>query len=229
VFVKIEGITNEEDALLATALDADALGFVFAPSPRQVTPDAVRDIVKRLPREIHTVGVFRNERPERIVEIVNRAGLHGVQMHGGEPDSEVQWVRERVRFVIKAFAAGDPALANAAKVGADIILIDSPNPGSGKVFDWRLAEGAPSGVRLLLAGGLTPENVADAIAVVRPWGVDVATGVEESPGRKDPRKMREFIVAAREAAVVVADRAIDLTQSDDIPGVTRPWDWQLDD
>jgi phosphoribosylanthranilate isomerase len=229
VFVKICGVTNEEDALLATALDADALGFIFAPSPRQVTAEHVRDIVKRLPREIHTVGVFRNERPERIVEIVNRAGLHGVQMHGGEPDSEVQWVRERVRFVIKAFTAGDPALAKAAQIGADVMLVDSPNPGSGKVFDWRLAEGAPSGVRILVAGGLTPENVGDAIRLVRPWGVDVATGVEESPGRKDPRKMREFIVAAREAAVAVADRAIDLTQSDDIPGVTRPWDWQLDD
>jgi phosphoribosylanthranilate isomerase len=228
MFVKICGITNEEDALLATALDADAIGFVFAPSPRQVHPETVRDIIKRLPREVHTVGVFRDEKPEVINEIVGRTGLHGVQLHGSEPLSEVEWIRERVNFVIQAFAAGDPALADAAKSKADVILVDSPDPGSGKVFDWRLAEGAPSGVRLMLAGGLTPENVGDAIRLVRPWGVDVSSGVEERPGRKDARKLREFVAAARAAAVEIADRSVDLTQSDDVAGVTRPWDWQLD-
>ena len=241
MFVKICGITNEDDALLATALDADALGFVFAPSQRQVHPETVRDIVRRLPREMHGVGVFRNERPERVVEIVGRAGLHGVQLHGAEPASEVEWIRSRVQFVIQAFAAGDPALAGAGKSAADIILVDSPDPGSGKVFDWRLAEGAPSGKRILLAGGLTPDNVGDAIHLVRPWGVDVSTGVERSPGRKDPAKLRRFVEAARAAAADVADldgpqhggdghggsRAIDLTV-DEVAGVTRPWDWQID-
>jgi phosphoribosylanthranilate isomerase len=239
MFVKICGITNEDDALLAVALDADALGFVFAPSPRQVHSENVRDIVRRLPREVHTVGVFRDERPERIIEIVGRAGLRGVQLHGHEPPSEVTWIRERVQFVIQAFEAGDPALVAAAGSAADIILVDSPNPGSGKVFDWRLAEGAPRGKRILLAGGLTPENVGDAIRLVRPWGVDVASGVEQVPGRKDPAKLRRFIVAAREAAAEEADAptrgmayptgesAIDLTL-DEVAGVTRPWDWQVD-
>ena len=235
MFVKICGITNEDDALLAIALDADALGFVFAPSPRQVDAETVRDIVRRLPREVHTVGVFRDERPERIIEIVGRAGLRGVQLHGHEPASEVKWIRERVQFVIQAFAAGDPALKAAATSAADIILVDSPAPGSGKVFDWRLAEGAPRGKRILLAGGLTPENVGDAIRLVRPWGVDVSTGVEQRPGRKDPAKLRQFIVAAREAAAEISDgtssreedRAIDLTV-DEVAGVTRPWDWQVD-
>ena len=231
MFVKICGITNEDDALLATALDADALGFVLAPSPRQVDPETVRDIVRRLPREVHTIGVFRNERPERIVEIVGRAGLRGVQLHGHEPASEVKWIRERVQFVIQAFAAGDPALATAGASAADIILVDSPDPGSGKVFDWRLAEGAPRGKRILLAGGLTPENVGDAIRLVRPWGVDVSTGVEAKPGRKDPVKLRRFVVEARDAAGEIAgltgDHAIDLT-SDEVAGVTRPWDWQVD-
>jgi len=164
------------------------------------------EVGKRLPREVHTVGVFRNERPERIVEIVGRTGLHGVQFHGTEPLSEVAWVRERVQFVIQAFAAGDPALADAGKSAADIILVDSPGPGSGKVFDWRLAEGAPSGVRLMLAGGLTPGNVGEAIRLVRPWGVDVSTGVEEKPGRKDAQKLREFVIAARVASRTVAIR-----------------------
>jgi phosphoribosylanthranilate isomerase len=229
VFVKICGITNEDDALLATALDADALGFVFAPSPRQVDAETVRDIAKRLPREIHTVGVFRNERPEQIVEIVARTGLRGVQLHGAEPESDVEWLHERVQFVIKGFRAGDPALKKAGASKADIILVDSPDPGSGKVFDWRLAEGAPSGIRLMLAGGLNPENVGEAIRLVRPWGVDVSTGVEEHPGRKDSRKLREFVIAARAAGDEVADREIDLTDADEVAGVTRPWDWQLDE
>ena len=136
-----------------------------------------------------------------------------------------------MQFVIQAFSAGDPALAGAAKSAADIILIDSPAPGSGKVFDWQLAEGAPRGKKILLAGGLTPENVGEAIRLVRPWGVDVSTGVEQRPGRKDPGKLRRFVVEAREAAAGVTelsgDRAIDLTD-DVVAGVTRPWDWQID-
>ena len=227
MFVKICGITNEDDALLATALDADALGFVFAPSVRQVDAETVRDIVRRLPREVHTVGVFRNERPERVVEIVGRSGLRGVQLHGAEPASEVAWIRERVQFVIQAFAAGDPALPAAANSAADIVLVDSPDPGSGKVFDWRLAEGAPRGKRILLAGGLTPDNVGAAIRLVRPWGVDVSSGVEHRPGRKDPTKLRLFVVEARRAEAEVVDRAIDLTVNE-VAGVTRPWDWQVD-
>ncbi|HWS46998.1 MAG TPA: phosphoribosylanthranilate isomerase [Acidimicrobiia bacterium] len=229
MFVKICGITNEDDALLATALDADALGFVFAPSPRRVHADDVRDIVKRLPREIHTVGVFRNERRERVVELVSRTGLHGAQLHGNESDADVEWIHERVRFVIRAYAAGDPALANARNSAADVILVDSPDPGSGKVFDWRLAEGAPRGVRLLIAGGLTPANVGDAIRLVRPWGVDVSSGVEDKPGRKDPTKLREFIEAARDTAAILDDRTIDLTDEDDVAGITRPWDWEIDE
>ncbi len=150
-----------------------------------------------------------------------------------------------MKFVIQAFAAGDPALAAAANSPADVILVDSPNPGSGRVFDWRLAEGAPSGVRLLLAGGLTAHNVGDAIRVIRPWGVDVSSGVEAAAGRKDPRKLRQFIEAARAAAVEIGDLSLDLTADEPAPhargidrreadddaddGEPRPYDWQLDD
>jgi len=128
-------------------------------------------------------------------------------------------VRKRVPFVIKAFAAGDSALDHADDFGADAILVDSHAPGSGEVFDWSLAEGAPLNRRVILAGGLTPENVAEAIGAVRPWGVDVSTGVESSPGHKDARKVREFVMNARRAAPTPY-------QGDD---EVRPFDWQEED
>jgi phosphoribosylanthranilate isomerase len=200
VYVKVCGITNEEDALLAVGLGADALGFVFAPgSPRQVSPSVVRDIVKRLPAHATTIGVFRDERPDRVVEIVNKIGLTGAQLHGREPMSEARMIRPKVQLLVHAFAAGDPALSSAGNSPADVILVDSPTPGSGRVFDWTLAEGAPGGVRIMLAGGLDPANVAEAIRRVRPWGVDVNSGVETfvGSGRKDPRKIRQFVETAR--------------------------------
>ena len=200
MFVKICGITSEEDALLAVAMGADAVGFVFAPSPRQVTPSVAASIASRLPPEIVTIGVFKDELPARVVEIVNRAGLRGAQLHGDESREDAGYVAVRVPLVIKAFAAGDRRLARAGEYGAPIVMIDAPSPGSGKVFDWRLAEGAPRARRIVLAGGLDPGNVADAIRVVRPWGVDVSTGVEASPGKKDPMKVRAFVAAARAAA-----------------------------
>jgi phosphoribosylanthranilate isomerase len=200
VFVKICGITNEDDALLAVALGADAVGFVFAPSPRQVAAQRVFDITRRLPPEILTVGVFRDEAPARVAEIVRAAGVKAAQLHGHETAEVTRAVKEQVRFVIQAFPAGSEALSRASDHGADVILVDSPSPGSGLVFDWGLVDLAPLGARILLAGGLTPENVATAIYRVGPWGVDVATGVEREPGKKDPVKLRAFIEAARGAA-----------------------------
>lgn len=225
VFVKICGITREDDALLAVAMGADAVGFIFAPSKRQVAPAVVRDITRRLPPEILTVGVFRDEAPARVVDIVHAAGLRGAQLQGHEQPETARWVRERVPFVIKAFAAGDPMLDHADDFGADAVHIDSPVPGSGQVFDWSLAEGRPDGHRVILAGGLTPENVADAIARVAPWGVDVATGVEDprgEPGQKDARKVKAFIDAARAAAPAEPDPF----GPDDGSG---PYDWMRDD
>lgn len=201
MFVKICGITNEEDALLAVALGADCLGFNFVPgSVRQVTPSVAQAIVRRLPHGTVTVGVFKNESPETIVSTVTQCGLSGAQLHGREPVSEVRWIRKRLPFVIQAFMAEDPHLTSAKKSPADIILLDAKTPGSGNVFDWRLANNAPSGVRLLVAGGLNPNNVAQAIEQIKPYGVDVATGVESAPGKKDARKMQLFIDLARDAA-----------------------------
>ena len=200
MFVKICGITSEEDALLAVAMGADAVGFVFAPSSRQLAPARAADIAKRLPPEILTVGVFRDDAPERVVDVIQHSGLAAAQLHGHESAEATRFVRERVRVVIKAFPGGDPELAAFEAYGADVVLLDSASPGSGRVFDWSLAEGAPSGCRLLLAGGLHPGNVAEAVRKVRPWGVDVSTGVESAPGVKDARKVRAFINAARAAA-----------------------------
>jgi phosphoribosylanthranilate isomerase len=197
VFVKICGITNEDDALLAAALGADAVGFVFAASPRRISTNIAREIVRRLPPEILTVGVFRDERKERVVEAANTAGLRAVQLHGRETPADCTWIRQRVPVTIRAFAAGDPGLERIDDYGADLTLIDSATPGSGRVFDWQVLDGAPVGRSFILAGGLDPENVADAVAAVRPWGVDVSSGVEAAPGHKDPVRLREFIRAAR--------------------------------
>ncbi|HEU5302139.1 MAG TPA: phosphoribosylanthranilate isomerase [Acidimicrobiia bacterium] len=225
MFVKICGVTNEEDALLAVALGADAVGLNFVPgSPRQVTVNEARDIVRRLPPEALTVGVFRDERPERVAEVVNGLGLGGAQLHGREPQSEARWIRVRVPFLIQGFRAGDPAIGASAGGPADVVLLDGESPGSGELFDWALAEGAPVGTRLLLAGGLTPDNVGAAIRRVRPWGVDVATGVETEPGsgRKDARKLARFLEEAREAGAEM--------ESDGwVPADAEPYDWEVDE
>jgi len=205
MFVKICGITSESDALLATAMGADALGFVFATSSRQVSVQAVQDIVKRLPPEVITIGVFRNEHPTRVIDMVNAARLHGAQLHGSETPSMVREVAEQVKLVFKAVVAGSQEAFGAQDFSADAILLDSQNPGSGVAFDWSLADDLPRGTRVVLSGGLTPDNVESAIAAVRPWGVDVSTGVEESPGRKDAVKVRRFIAAARRAGGVDYD------------------------
>lgn len=200
MFVKICGITSEDDALLAVALGADAIGFVFAPSPRQVAPQLVYDIVRRLPPGIMPVGVFRNEHPDRVVEIVQGAHLKAAQLHGTETPAATRDIRRRLGFVIKAFPAGSDELARAGEWGADVILVDGAQPGSGTTYDWGLVDAAPQDSKILLAGGLDPDNVATAIQRVHPWGVDVASGVEREPGRKDPVKLKTFIDAARAAA-----------------------------
>jgi phosphoribosylanthranilate isomerase len=201
MFVKICGITNEQDALLAVALGADALGFVFAPSQRQISPALAREIVKRLPPETVTVGVFRNETPSRIIEIVNEARLQGAQLHGHETPAMTAEVATDVRFVIKAVVAGSQDAAHASTFASDAILVDGLHPGSGTAYDWELLQNIPTDIRLMLSGGLTPENVAAGIAQVRPWGVDVSSGVEKAPGLKDAVKMRHFITNARDAVL----------------------------
>lgn len=221
MFVKVCGITSEEDALLAVACGADAVGFIMAPSKRQVSPVRVADIVKRLPPEVLTVGVFKNETPDRIRDIVNQTHLKAVQLHGSETPAIVQEVKQHVHTVFKVVPPGSEAFEHADEFGADAIMVDSPGGGTGQVFDWRLAEDAPAGVKLIMAGGLNPENVAEAIEKVRPWGVDAATGTERSPGVKDPILVRQFVERAR----LAAGTEVEFTPAVDGP---EPYDWRHD-
>lgn len=222
MFVKVCGVTSEEDALLAVAMDADAVGFNFVSgSPRQIAPTVARDIIRRLPPEVIAVGVFRNEVPERVVSIVHEAGLRGAQLHGHESPEDSRWVAERVPLMIRAFSAGDAALDRVAEYGTDVVMVDGRHPGSGESYDLGLVPDLPDGIRLILAGGLTADNVAAAIERVRPWGVDAASGVERDPGapggKKDPSKVRRFVAHARAAAPAWT------------PDVDpRPYDWTED-
>jgi phosphoribosylanthranilate isomerase len=218
MFVKICGITSEDDALLAVAMGADALGFVFAPSVRQVPVQQVYDITRRLPPEIMTVGVFRDEHPKRVIEIVHRANVKGAQLHGNESAEAVAQVAKSIPFVVKAFPAGSPRVAEAGSLATNTILLDGPAPGSGHLFDWSLVGEVPEGMRLILAGGLTPDNVADAVETVEPWGVDVSSGVELAPGRKDPIKIKRFVERARAASRVPY-----------VPAGDLPFDWAYDE
>lgn len=220
MFVKICGITNAEDALLAAGLGADAVGMIFAASSRRITSAEARDIVRRLPPEVVPVGVFRDERAQRVADIANSLGLRAVQLHGRESPEETRWLAARVPMVIKAFAATDKALLRQSEYGAHRLLIDSATPGSGQVFDWAVLEEAPLNRPFILAGGLNPANVADAVAAVQPWGIDVSTGVEASAGKKDPVKLRQFIAAAR--SVPVDRREADFDDAD------RPFNWEED-
>ena len=206
VKVKVCGITNAADALAAVEAGADALGFNFyARSPRFVTPEEAGRIIARLPETILTVGVFVNEEsPEAAARKADAAGVGAIQLHGDEAPAYCAALRDR--FVLKALRAGggfEPDQARAYCAGA--ILLDAYSPrargGTGETFDWTLARRTRDLVaRLYLAGGLRPGNVAGAIREVGPYGVDVCSGVESAPGRKDAALMRAFVSAVRAAA-----------------------------
>jgi phosphoribosylanthranilate isomerase len=199
VTVKICGLTSREDALAAHEAGADYLGFVFFPASRRCLGASSCGWIRELPGR--KVGVFRDQPRAWIEEIAAAAGLDLVQLHGDETPAECAALGGRGR-VVKAVAVAGPVdwggigeLAGAAR-----ILFDTASPtggGTGRAFDWGFLAGRPDGVEFVLAGGLTPDNVAAAIARVRPAGVDVASGVESSVGRKDPEKVRAFIAAVR--------------------------------
>ena len=202
VRVKICGITNREDALHAVACGADALGFVFyQKSPRCVTPEAVASICAELPPFVTRVGLFVNEEPGRVLAIAGSCGLDALQLHGDEPPQSCHLPPYRVIKGIRPRSGDDLSGYDAFPVAA--LLIDAAVPGqfggTGQRADWALAEQMAARRRVILAGGLTPDNVGDAVRQVRPYAVDVSSGVECAPGKKDPEKVLAFIRRAREA------------------------------
>ncbi len=212
VIVKICGITNLADGEAAIEAGADALGFVFyEKSPRSVTPEAAAEIIRQLPPFVMKVGVFVNAAPETVLRVAGECGLTLLQFHGDEaPD----FCRQFGLMSMKALRVRDEgSLQTLLEYSTDAWLLDAYSPhqpgGTGETFNWNLATQAQSwGRPIFLAGGLTPENVGTAIAQVRPFGVDVSSGVEASPGRKDHAKVKAFVKAAKAAAALAADNSL---------------------
>lgn len=199
--VKICGITSLEDALAAVTAGADALGFNFyKPSPRYIEPRVAREIVKELPASILTVGVFVNE--ESVMNIAREAGVEAVQLHGDESADYCRQLGTELQ-TIKTFAVSDDFDTNLiASYEVDAIMLDTKHSklrgGTGHVFDWSIARAVrPNVAKLYLAGGLAPENVAEAIEMVRPYAVDACSGLEERPGLKNNDRVRAFVDAVR--------------------------------
>jgi len=211
VRVKICGVTNWADAKLAVDLGADALGFNFyPPSPRSVSPQRAWEIIRRLPPLVGVVGVFVDWPAEVVAALARALHLGAVQLHGGEKAEQVRVLAKQFS-VIKAFGAGPGfRVAHLARYGAaSAFLLDGfregLHGGTGKTADWRLARQANRYGRLILAGGIRPDNVAQAIGEARPFAVDVASGVESRPGKKSPSAMRALLRAV-EAANRIAER-----------------------
>jgi phosphoribosylanthranilate isomerase len=206
--VKICGITRPEDAEQAAALGAWAIGFVLWPgSKRAADPAVAAGIARALRRRVETVGVFVNPTLDEVVHAVEGIGLAHVQLHGDEGPSFCTAVAERTGArVIKALRVGSGADIRAAeRYHTDLHLLDAAAGaaygGTGRTWDWDLVAQRRSKIPLILSGGLTPENVAEAVAAVRPWAVDVSSGVEAAPGVKDPAKVEAFFAAAQGTAV----------------------------
>jgi phosphoribosylanthranilate isomerase len=214
-WVKICATTNLSDAQASLAAGADALGFIFSPSSRRVEVDQAAEIISSLADEIERIGVFVNETPGQVAEVAEQAGLTGVQLHGDEPAGQMPEYRQAVgqRKIIKTLQASEllksPDSLNGylrSRHSIDAVLLDAGSPsqrgGTGQTFDWIAAAPIVARVRaqmpVIIAGGLNPENVAEAIRLFAPWGVDVVSGVERETGRKDEAKLRSFVGAVRQ-------------------------------
>jgi phosphoribosylanthranilate isomerase len=217
LWIKICGNTSLEDALLAVEAGADAVGFVFAPSPRRVTAAEAAAIVRHLPATVEKIGVFVDASLDEIYSIVRACGLTGVQLHfEAKPELPAKLrkllgpqlrILRVVHFDAEATMLLKKQIAeHAMNPHIDAVMVDSQTTtavgGTGATFDWKIARktlfpSTKTRKRLIAAGGLSPENVAEAIATLRPWGVDVVSGVESAPGKKDPDKVREFVAKSR--------------------------------
>jgi len=207
--IKICGITNRDDARVAIDAGADMLGFVlYPPSPRYREPAAVQEVIEqvkgqggRLPL---FVGVFVNESVENMIRIAGQCGLGAIQLHGAESNDQAQALRREGLRVFKAFQMRNAAAINDFdRFNVDGYVCDTPDPrlwgGTGQTFDHTLLAGASRRRRVILAGGLNAGNVAQALRIVQPWGVDVSSGVEAAPGKKDAEKIRAFVAAVKGA------------------------------
>jgi len=202
VKVKICGITNWRDAELAASAGADALGFIFVSgTPRYIDPDIATGIVKDLPPFVTPVGVFADHPLEEVKALMRQCGLHTIQLHGAETP---EYCKDLPGSVIKTFRVrNDQGLQGLQHYRVTAYLLDTFEEGklggTGRPFSWEVARAAKAFGRIIVSGGLTPANVDQVIQQVRPYGVDVSSGVEERPGKKDPGKLTEFIARAKEA------------------------------
>lgn len=200
VKIKVCGMTRLDDALMAVDCGADAVGFIFyKKSPRHVNETTVKKIVAHLPPFVNRVGVFVNETAERINRLIEVCRLDTVQLHGDESPAFCNKIKISV---VKAFRMKNAdTLASLSKYRVNGFLLDAFDEaqfgGTGQTFNWQWARGARKYGPVILAGGLTPANVADAVRRVQPYGVDVCSGVEKSPGKKDPKKIKAFFKAVR--------------------------------
>ena len=207
VRVKICGITNPEDALFAVAQGVDALGFIFyEPSPRYVHPDRVSEIVSALPPFVTPVGVFVNKAREEVLAIVRSTGLRAVQLHGDETPADCQGYPFPVIRALRVGEGFNPASLSVYPVNT--FLLDTAKKGwyggTGETFDWRVARAASAHGRIILSGGIDPQNVAEAVRMVNPYAVDCGSGVEAAPGRKDHNRIAEFFGALRSVTSVLS-------------------------
>ncbi|WP_449409122.1 phosphoribosylanthranilate isomerase [Microbacterium maritypicum] len=208
MWVKVCGLRDEQSLDAAGEAGADAVGFVFAAkSPRFLAAADASHLVSRVPRSVATVGVFRRQPVDDVVRLATEAGVTTVQLHGDEPPSDFALVRAHGFRTIRAttaarYLAETPDQRDA--YGEDLLLLDAPSPGAGRTFDASDLRTSPPSRDWALAGGLTPENVVGLIRDLRPWGVDVSSGVESAPGMKDPDRVRAFITAVRSVGPVDA-------------------------
>jgi phosphoribosylanthranilate isomerase len=196
LFIKVSGVTTEEDALFSIGLGATAVGFEFGPTPRQITPSVAHDIVRRLPTGAISVGVFRNEMPQRIVEITNTLGLSAVQIDGAMSVLQLQYVAERVNTVLRTLPSTS-VIDAAQSTGVDYLLLPEADDHDSLVDCLSTFLDETIRTPLIASGGLTASNVADVVQNYPVWGVDVRSGVETAPGVKDPVRLGEFIANAK--------------------------------
>ena len=202
VKAKVCGITNPKDGAFAAESGADAIGLVFAESPRKVSVEEAQEIVAALPEGVLKVGVFVNEEPEEVLRIVREVGLDYAQLHGDETPETVTVLREGGVKVMKALRVRDEgSLAALEGYGADLVMLDAwskkAQGGTGERFDWTLAKSLKGRGNIVVSGGLNPENVREAISFFEPYGVDASSSLEEAPGKKNEERVRRFVSAAK--------------------------------